>query len=105
MIYHFKWDHDETLYKNRDLGSSDNLHTWAGIGQTDADPKVDLYAALGYDKWDWEPCTAASKNWKGNGRCVMKKGVAFLGGACMKYDQTSFTEYEKTPAETAMVNI
>ena len=89
------------------LPSTESLDTWAGIGETDADQKVDLYAALGYDQWDFQPCSQQSANWKcehGQCGCWSTKGVAFVGGACKDYSKTSFTEYSKTTAETAMVN-
>ena len=103
-----QWDNSETIYKNQDLPSTESLDTWAGIGETDADQKVDLYAALGYDQWDFQPCSQQSANWKcehGQCGCWSTKGVAFVGGACKDYSKTSFTEYSKTTAETAMVNM
>jgi hypothetical protein len=99
----FKWDNSEAIYQNRDLPSTDSLDTWAGMMETeDADPKVDLYAVFGYDQWDFQPCTASSANYRGNGQCVSTKGVGFVGTACKDYSKISFNEYSKTTAETAM---
>ena len=65
------------------------MDTWCTIGQTDADDRVDVYAAFGYD-----PCTAGS--------CTV--GLAYTGTACTSYYKTSFNEYQGTATEDAYVN-
>ena len=70
------------------MPSTDSLDAWSAIGQSDADPKVDLYAAFGKDPQYYGTV-----------------GLAWVGGACNKYIKTSFNEWRKTPVETAMVRL
>ena len=103
----FKYDHSETIYQDRELPSSDSLATWAGIGETDADAKVDLYAAFGYDAKDFMECNAQRPGAQCDARgctCWSTKGVAYVGGACTDYLKTSMNEYSLTTAETALVH-
>jgi len=82
----FKYDVTETIYKNQDMPSTNSLEAWSKIGQEDADPKVDLYAAFGKDPEYWGTV-----------------GLAWVGGACNDYIKTSMNEYRNTPGETASV--
>ena len=68
------------------MPTTDFLDAWSEIGQKDADPKIDLYIAFGKD-----PVMHGSV------------GLAWTGGACKNYHKTSFNEWRRTPAETAMV--
>ena len=81
-----QYDTSETIYKNKNYPSTDYLDTWAQIGQDDADPKVDLYAAFGKDPSYWGTV-----------------GLAYVGGACNDFIKTSFNEWRKTPSATAGV--
>ena len=109
VYFNVQYETSETIYQDQDLPSTDSLDLWAGIGEADADPKVDLYAALGYDRADFSSdCNEQSSNWEcisGTCTCWVTKGVAFVGGACLDYDKTSMTEYSRTTAETAMVSL
>ena len=69
------------------MPSTNSLEAWSKIGQEDADPKVDLYAAFGKDPEYWGTV-----------------GLAWVGGACNDYIKTSMNEYRNTPGETASVN-
>jgi len=82
----FKYDTSETIYKNLRLPNTDFLNNWSQYGKDDADPKVDLYTAFGKDN-DYYGTV----------------GLAWVGGACKEHKKTSFNEWRKTPAETAMV--
>ena len=79
---------EESIYKDKDMPSTDHLEAWSKIGQEDADPRVDLYACFGYDPPQYGMSTV---------------GLAWVGGACNDYIKTSMNEHRPTPAETAMV--
>jgi hypothetical protein len=70
------------------MPSTDYLNAWSDIGKDDADPKVDLYAAFGYDPPQPGMSTV---------------GLAWVGGACNDRIKTSMNEHRGSPAETAMV--
>ena len=70
------------------MPTTDFLEAWSEIGQKDADPKIDLYIAFGKDP-----------------QMHGTVGLAWTGGACKDYHKTSFNEYRRTPAQTAMVYI
>jgi hypothetical protein len=70
------------------MPSTDYLEAWSNIGQQDADSKVDLYAAFGYDPPQYGMSTV---------------GLAWVGGACNDRIKTSMNEHRNTPTETALV--
>ena len=75
---------------------------------TDADPKVDLYAAFGYDQKDFMECNAQRPGAECDAQgctCWSTKGVAYVGGACKDFSKTSMNEYSPTTAETAMASV
>ena len=85
---HFQYDASETLFQNEYWPSTDHLTTAAGVGQADADDKVDLYAWFGKDSEYYGTV-----------------GLAYVGGACTDFIKTSFNEWRSTPTQTAWVKI
>lgn len=82
----FKYDKKKTIFKNANWPNTDYLNQASQAGVEDNDPDVDLYAWFGKDKDYWGTV-----------------GLAWVGGCCKTHDKTSFNEWRKTAAATAMV--
>lgn len=82
----FKYDNTKTIFKNVNWPSTAHLNDASKAGFEDNDPSVDLYAWFGKDSSYYGTV-----------------GLAWVGGACNSYSQTSFNEWRKSAAETAMV--
>ena len=65
-----------------------NLNDASKAGWEDNDRTIDLYAWFGKDPQYYGTV-----------------GLAWVGGACNQFIQTSFNEHRKTPVETAMVRM
>ena len=84
------------------MPSTDYLKQWSQIGQEDADDRVDLYVAFGYDEKD-HSCDPSSPNWTGSG-CSFTTGLAYVGGACTDEIKNSMNEWSDSPAKTGLVS-
>jgi len=96
----FKYDLSEAIYKDASMPSTDFLTQWSQIGQEDADDRVDLYVAFGYDEKD-HSCDPSSPNWTGSG-CSFTTGLAYVGGACTDGIRNSMNEWSDSPASTGL---
>ena len=95
LIVHFiqcsfssQYNKADTIFKNVNWPSTDNLNDASKAGWEDNDRSIDLYAWFGKDPQYYGTV-----------------GLAWVGGACNQFIQTSFNEHRKTPVETAMVNL
>ena len=98
-----QYDLSEAIYKDDSMPSTDYLKQWSQIGQADADDRVDLYVAFGYDEKD-HSCDPSSPNWTGSG-CSFTTGLAYVGGACTDEIKNSMNEWSDSPAKTGLVSV
>ena len=99
---YLQYDLSEAIYKDASMPSTDFLTQWSQIGQEDADDRVDLYVAFGYDEKD-HSCDPSSPNWTGSG-CSFTTGLAYVGGACTDEIKNSMNEWSDSPAKTGLVS-
>jgi len=107
----FKYDHSETVHRDEDLPNTNYLNDWAiwALEDVKNNPKVNLYTVFGHDYNPVDTYVGLAGVETVCGEIRHKKGTRFCdppeeGGRCEGplWGATSFNEWSRTPAETAL---